>query len=272
MALTKPTVIQQVSLPTQKSIPVSTIGGYSILFFGKKKIGKTSLSSQFPEALFLMFEPGAKKLAIYQKPVRNWTEFKQYVKLIQSDTKFKTVVIDVADIAYEFCLQYACRSLNITHPADAPFGKGWNAVSRELSLEINKLLNCGKGVIFISHAKEEEIEERSGRKYSRMTNTMPGQARGMIEGLVDVWACYDYDGKKRTLTIMGDDFIDAGHRLNEPPQPRFLYRGTNEPIRKIPMGSSSKEAYENFIKAFNNQLEKEVSDPVRSIVKTLIRK
>lgn len=247
-----------VTLATEKSKPVLEIGGYSILLYGKKKIGKTTMCQHFPQTHFLMFEPGAKKLSLYQKPVRTWAEFRQYVKLFQADIKFKTVVIDPVDIAYDMCMAYVCTKLNIIHPSEADWGKGWSAVRKEFMGEMNKLLNSGKGIIFVSHMREEEIEERGKRSYHRKTNTMSGQAKEAIEGVVDVWCCYDYEGGKRTLTILGDDSNDVGHRLNEEPGPRFLYTN-GEPVRVIDMGKSSKEAYQNFMKGFNNQLVKEVS-------------
>ena len=255
-----------VTLPTEKSKPVTDLGGYSILFYGKKKIGKTTLCQHFPETLFLMFEPGAKKLALWQKPVRSCNEFRQYVRLLQTPNRFRTVVIDPVDIAYDMCMAYVCTKLNIIHPSEADWGKGWSAVKKEFMGEMNKLLNCGKGIIFISHMREEEIEERGKKSYHRRTNTMSGQAKEAIEGVVDVWACYDYLANKRYLTILGDDFTDAGHRLNEAPGARFLHTdGT--PVRHINMGKTSKEAYENFLKGFNNQLVKEVANVVN--VKTV---
>jgi len=250
-----------VTLPTEKSKPVTDLGGYSILFYGRKKIGKTTMCQHFPSTFFLMFEPGAKKLALWQKPVRSWNEFRQYVKLIVATERFKTVVVDPVDIAYDMCMAYVCTKLNIIHPSEADWGRGWSAVKKEFMGEMNKLLNSGKGIIFISHEREETIEERGKKPYQRRTNTMSGQAREAIEGVVDVWACYDYLANKRYLTILGDDFTDAGHRLNEEPGPRFLYTDRT-PIRMIPMGKSSKEAYENFLKAFNNQLVREVSNVV----------
>ncbi len=244
------------TLPTERSTPLDTIGQYIILIFGKKKIGKTTICQHFEKAFFLMFEPGAKKLSIFKREPKTWLEFKKYVALLQKDWEFDTVVIDPPDIAYELCLRYVCDTkLFIDHPGGVnDYGKSWNAVKTEFVTEIRKIINSGKGVIFISHQKEVEIEKRDGKKYNMLTNTMPGQAKEVIEGMVDVWANYDYDGEKRTLTIMGDDFIDAGHRLNEPPDPKFLYTN-GEPIREISMGKTSKEAYENLIKAFNNELE-----------------
>jgi len=245
-----------VTLPTEKSKPVSTLGGYSILFYGRKKIGKTTLCQHFDDVFFMMFEAGAKKLSVYQRPIKSWNEFRQYVKLIQTTPRFKTIVIDVVDIAYDMCMAYVCQKMNIIHPSEAEWGAGWSAVKKEFMAEMGKLLNSGKGIIFISHMREEEIEERGKRPYKRRTNTMSGQAKEAIEGVVDVWACYDYAGGKRVLTIMGDDFTDVGHRLNEEPNPRFLHTDKT-PIRNIDMGKTSKEACQNFLLAFNNQLVKE---------------
>lgn len=224
------------------------------------------MCQHFPDTFFLEFEPGAKKLSIFQKPVLNWNEFRQYIKLIVVDKRFKTIVIDPVDIAYDMCMAYVCTKLNIIHPSEADWGKGWSAVKKEFMSEINKLLNSGKGIIFISHMREETIEERGKRPYQRRTNTMSGQAKEAIEGVVDVWGCYDYCGDSRCLTILGDDFTDAGHRLNEAPGARFLY-SNQEPIRVIKMGKSSKESYDNFLKAFNNQLVKEAT-PTQKPVST----
>lgn len=247
-----------VTLPTEKSKPVTDLGGYSVLFYGKKKIGKTTMCQHFPNTFFLEFEPGAKKLSIFQKPVRSWGEFRQYVKLLQTDVRFKTVVVDPVDISYDMCMAYVCTKLNIIHPSEVDWGKGWSAVKKEFMGEMNKLLNTGKGIVFISHMREEEIEERGKKPFHRRTNTMSGQAREAIEGVVDVWGCYDYSSGRRVLTLLGDDFTDAGHRLNEEPGARFLYTN-GEPIRTIDMGKSSKEAYQNFLRAFNNQIPKEVN-------------
>ena len=267
------TSLVNVTLPMEKSLPVAHIGGYSILIFGEKKIGKTSLSSQFPDVLFLMFEAGSKKLSVYQRTVNHWIEFKEYINLILKTDKFKTIIIDPIDKAYDLCFKYVCTKLVISHPADEGWGKGWDAIRSEFNFEMDRLLKSDKGIIFLSHSKEMEIEERSGKKYHRITNTMKGQAKECIEGAVDVWAHYGYEGKQRVLTILGDDRIDAGHRLNEPPGPRFLYTN-GEPIRQISMGSTSKEAYGNFIKAFSNQLaeERRESNTVTKKIKLRIKR
>lgn len=247
----KPKAVEGLSLPTEKSEPADSILAYSMLVYGKKKIGKTSLISNFEDTMFLMCEPGGKALSVYQRPVRNWSEFVAYVDLLIEDTTFKTVAIDTGDFLYEFCMEYVCEKLAIEHPSDEAYGKGWKAVRAEFTLQVTRLLHSGKGVVFISHSKEEEFNTRRGDTYHKTVSSMPGQAKDVLEGLVDIWVNYDYDGTDRFLIIGGNDEVDAGHRL----EGRFKYTdGT--PVTKIPMGKSAKEGYENFMAAFNNELEK----------------
>jgi hypothetical protein len=247
-----PIVKTVVSLPSAESSPLLNLGDYSILLYGEKKIGKTSLASKFSKAFFLMFEPGAKALSVFQRHVNSWQEFKDYVKLLQKDTSFETVVVDPVDLAYKACFEYVCKKLVIDHPSDESWGKGWNAIRDEFTSEINKLLALKKGVILISHAAEKEIKTRTGDTYHKIMATMSSQAREVLEGIVDIWAYYSYEGKKRVLIIEGDDHVGAGHRLEK----HFFYLDGTA-IKEIPMGGSPKEAYENFVKAFNNKLAKE---------------
>jgi len=244
--------VVEVVLPTQISQPAEHIGDYSILLYGEKKIGKTSLASKFDKAFFLMFEPGGKALSVYQKPVKNWLEFKKYVSLIQKDKTFKTIVIDTVDIAYKMCVEYICDKLIIKHLSEEQWGRGWEAARNEFDTEIGKLLKTGKGVIFISHAAEKEIKTRTGDVYHRISPTMAGQARDILEGIVDIWMYYGYEGRARYLWIEGNDHIGAGHRL----ETRFKYTD-GSPISEIMMGKNPTEAHANFIKGFENQIQKE---------------
>lgn len=113
---------------------------------------------------------------------------------------------------------------------------------------IDALLNCGKGVVFISHAQEQEIETRDGKTYDRMMPTMHKRMRETIEGVVDIWAYYTYDKQRRVLQILGDDNVSAGHRL----EGRFL-TPDGRPIRRIDMGTAAKDGYKNVVAAFNNE-------------------
>jgi hypothetical protein len=212
----------------------------------------------FPKAMFLFCEPGGKALSVYGRAVKNWKELKGYVRLICKDKTFENVVVDTADYAYEYCSDYVCKKMGIDHPSDEAWGKGWKAVKAEIAGEVNRLLHSGKGVIFISHSRDEEVKKSDGDTYNKTASTLPGQAKDLLEGLVDIWAYYTYHREERVLIIRGDDYVDAGHRV----EGRFNYPdGT--PIKRIPMGSTKEEAYKNFVSAFENKLAKPESKKLK---------
>jgi len=236
-------------LPTNYSVPKDALGDYSMLIYGEKKIGKTTLASHFPDAIFLMFEPGGKALKIYQQPVRNWREFQKAVALLLQDNRFQTVVIDTVDIAYELCFDYKCAQLAISHPNDIQdFGSSWRAIRTEFSGQMNLLQLSGKGIVFLSHAQDVEIKRRGGGSFHKIQATVAKQALSYLEATVDCWAFYGYEGSERRLYIAGDELVGAGHRI------KGRFRTKNDlGILSIPMGKSSKEAYDNLVRAFNNE-------------------
>jgi hypothetical protein len=241
------------SLPTTMSEPSKQLGDYSILIYGEKKIGKTSLAAQFPEALFMMFEPGGKGLKIYQQQIENWAHFKELTKLLRTSDQFQTIVIDIVDIAYDMCMTWTGQREGFGHPGDEKdFGKSWKKVEKEFIKGIYDLVGTGRGIIFISHAKESEFIPHVGRPYNKIIPSMTGQVRSFIEGFADIIAFYGYNGRERFLTISGSESLDAGHRLKD------QFRSSTNPeeaIISIPMGKSSEEGYQNFMKAFNNEQE-----------------
>jgi len=196
-----------------------------------------------------MFESGAKALSVYSREINSWKAFRSYVKLFVK-SKFPFIVIDPVDKCFKACQKHVCADMGIKHPSDEAWGKGYDAVKDEFVTVIDKLMSSGKGVIFISHAAEKRIKTRTGDEYDLLTSTLPNGARDIMEGNVDVWAYYHYKKEKRYLTILGDDHIGAGHRIEK------HFRYTNGiPIRKIWMGTSAKMGAENLIKAFENKMD-----------------
>jgi hypothetical protein len=81
------------------------------LIYGTKKIGKTSLAAQFPDALFMMFEPGGKALSIYQVDCSTWSNALGYLDLLEAQKKagtlkYRTIVLDTGFEAFQKCFEY----------------------------------------------------------------------------------------------------------------------------------------------------------------------
>lgn len=248
---------EKLSLPLSLSVPKTSLSDYSILLYGQEKIGKTDLAAQFEENFFMMFEPGARALSVYQAEIQNWTEAEQYVALLKKEKdRFRTLTWDTCDIAYNMCLKQTCIDEGFDHPSDEGYGKGWSKVNSRFAELVNMSLKLNRGVIFTSHAAEKEITTRLGDKYSRIVPTMSGGARNVIEALVDIWIYLYYDkAGERWMRIRGNDQVAAGHRLQN------HFKG----IERIPMGRNAKEAYTNLVAAFENNLGGEPANPVRKL-------
>jgi len=247
-----------ISLPTKKTEVERDLSKYTIFIYGREKIGKTSLAAQFPDACFLMFEPGAKSLQIYRVDINNWSEFVEAIKLLKESKQFKTIVIDTVDLAFKYCTDYVCKKLAIFHPADEDWGKAYSMVRDEFTFWLSVLSKLNRGVILLSHAETREIKKIDG-VLNQSQATLSNQGRRVVEPMVDIWGYYFYKDKSRFLQIRGNEEISAGCRLTE----NFVG------VDKIPMGTNAKDAYKNFMSAFEN---KEGGEKVPPKQKLIIRK
>jgi len=248
---TKPSA-EDVALPTERSAPSKDLQDYTWLIYGEKKIGKTSLVSHFPDVLFTMFEPGGKALKIFQtETLTDWGKFLAYVKKLKNDKhNFKTLCIDPGNQAYDRCLDYIVKNkLGGMHPGKIKdYGASWKAVSSEFQRVHSDIASTGMGFLVLAHAKTADVETRTGETFSKVMPVLSGSTEEFYAGIIDNIAYYHYVGKDRYLQIRGDDFIQAGTRCEE----NFLTID-GEPIVRIPMGGSSKEAFKNLTKAFANK-------------------
>jgi hypothetical protein len=261
-------------LPTKKTEPIDSLSKASILIHGEKKIGKTSLCAEFPNAIFAAFETGYRGLSVFKEDFdidpKGWKLFKKFVNsLIKGGHNFENVIIDTSDPCYNACLKYVCDENGWEHPSDGTFGKGWNAVNAEFVEVIDKLLKSNLGVVFLAHTTEREFLERTGGKYDKLIPVMSSQAKSFIGAAADVTMYYGYYGDERLMTIRGSDSVESGHRLKynfwqksealKPYEERDLINGR---IHSIPCGNDASETYANLLKAFNNQ-QKTSGEPTK---------
>lgn len=244
----------KLTLPTEEEEPLSSLSEAMLLIYGENKIGKTSLCSQFPDPLFLMFEPGGKGLKIKQRQVNSWREFVGYIDLLEKTEEFRNVVIDPIALCYKAVVDHVCEKELVNDPTDIGWGKGWKAIEDEFVRQIKRISASNRGIIFLGHPEQAEFEARTGGKYHKITPKMMKQAKTFIESFVDVIAFYGYHGDKRMLTIEGSDELDAGSRL------KYQFRTPEgERIHSIPMFDKKnkqfdeEQAYKNLLRAFDNK-------------------
>lgn len=147
------------------------------------------------------------------KIARDWNELIEAVKLLcTTEHNFKTIVIDTIDNAFEFCALHVLKARGLEHETDEAYGKGFGMVKREFSKVINFVANSGFGLVFISHEKSSQREER-GVKREYIDSSLSNQARVFINGLVDfIFYCSMDDDGNRLMRTKASLNINAKDR------------------------------------------------------------
>ena len=97
-----------------------------ILIYGESKVGKTSFAAKIPDSLLLAFEIGYHAIpGLKAVDIDKWATFKLVLKQLEKpDAKkmYKSVIIDTATIAYDYCEQYICMQNGVDRIGDIPYG------------------------------------------------------------------------------------------------------------------------------------------------------
>lgn len=237
------------TLSVEKFKPSKILWHYPFLIYGAKKIGKTTLLSKFPKAYAFMFEPND-SYELYKSDITNWADFKELVpQFLSGQHKFESCWIDNGRNAYELAQNFVCRKAGVEHPSEMnDYGQTWAKIYSELSLPVRQLMQSRFGFSVTCHEIEKEIETRTGRTFIQVVPDLSSAATRLFCGEIYNIFYYHYDGSDRFLQIVGDDYVMAGNRMKG----HFLTT-KGERVARIPMGNSEEEAFENLIKAYNNE-------------------
>ncbi len=214
-------------LPTTKTPPKTGLSDLTVLVYGQTKIGKTTLCSQAESALFLATEPGLNALDVFQAPILSWDDLLiACAEIVEGKHPFKTVIIDTIDNAYKFCTDYILKKFKIEHESDLGYGKGYAIVNNEFQRVLTKLAFLPYGLFLISHAKEVDMDSRTG-KYVRVVPTLPDKARKIVLGMADMVLFCDLepttgeDGSqslRRVIRTKPSLYHEAGDRTGRLPE------------------------------------------------------
>lgn len=251
----------KIVLPTERSKPVRDPWKYAYLITGEKKVGKTTfaIEGEDTEELVLQFDKPQLATEIREQVIKTWNESVKYIKALEERAEagtfpYNRVVIDGVYEWYMMCQTATCKHFGIEHPSDEGFARGWHHLRDNFTDAVNRILRLQAsaecGAIFIAHAEWKEVPTRGGGKIEKLVPDLTGGCERVVNGKVDGWFVYTYDGDERVMVIRGDELTGAGHRIDG----SFLTPG-GEQVREIPMGNSAAEGLDNFLKAFNNKQE-----------------
>jgi DNA polymerase III delta prime subunit len=200
--------------------------GYTILFYGQPKTGKTTTAARFPQALLCAFETGYLAIpGVMAQPINKWSEFKQILKQLDSDQarqQFKNIVVDTVDIAYDLCEKYICNQNGVSTVGDLAYGKGYALAKKEFDEALRKIPQMGYGLVMISHAHDKTFKDENGEEYQQIVPTLANQPRLVVDRMSDIIGYahpfQDEDGSVHTTLFMrGTPRFVAGSRFKYTP-------------------------------------------------------
>ena len=171
--------------------------GYTVFFYGDPKTGKTTTASRFPESLLLAFEKGYNAIpGIMVQPLNSWAEFRKTLRELKKEEvkeKFSTIIIDTADIAYDYCVRYICDNakrsdggFGVDAISDIPFGKGYGLVSQEFDECLRSIVQMDYGLVLISHATDKVFTDEQGKEYNKIVPTLDKRASNIVSRMTDI--------------------------------------------------------------------------------------
>lgn len=246
------------------------IDDYSWSLYGVGGIGKTSLAGAlFDDPAFWQGEVGQNALRAKKIPVTGWKSpstskvklgIKDHILALQKGIAsgkpkpFRTAIMDTVDvIAGRYCKNHVCKLRGWEHPSDGEWGKGWDAVSEEFELEMDKLEKLGIKPVYISHDKDKEFKPKGREKYNKIT---PSVTAGFLKTVFDK---VDFVGYCTYETIKDDDGNEKIIRV-------IYFRDNGEHMakshlryfpEKIEFGDTPEETANRIKKAFYKAIELE---------------
>ena len=209
--------------------PIKTV------IYGAEGVGKSSLAAQFPNPLFLDTEGGTSRLNVRRIRISDWEELVATVKeVIETPEVCKTLVLDTADWAEAFCIDYICNKYRQTSIESFGYGKGYTYIQEEFG-EFLKLLTkateVGINVVITAHGKPRKFElpDEQGA-FDRYETKLTRQVAPLIKEWCDMLLFCNYktfvvttennskkaQGGKRVMYTTHNPCWDAKNRFDLP--------------------------------------------------------
>ena len=153
--------------------------------------------------------------------------------------RFKSLIVDTADIAADCCQKYICNQLGIENIGDGGWTtNGWAKYKKEFEDVFRSLTQMGYAVVFISHDKEKTISPQNAKEYQQISSSMQSSALSIIENMSDIIG-YAHpkvteNGARMVLTLRStDNSIRCGCRFKYiQPEIDFTYNALTNALNE----------------------------------------
>ena len=196
------------------------------------KSGKTTIATKFPKHLLLAFEKGYNAIpGAMAQPINSWSEFRKVLRQLKdlaAKERYETIIIDTADIAYDYCENYICANakradggVGVDAIGDIGFGKGYTLAAKEYDECLRSIVQMDYGLILISHAVDKTFTDETGKEFNQITPTLGNKPRNIVSRMCDIIAysraIQTEDGTTTKLFMRGTPRYIAGSRFKYTP-------------------------------------------------------
>ena len=248
-----------------------------MVIYGEPGVGKSVFAVHAPKPYFITTDPNYEYLEDFGADmnahirVNTWAEAKEVFNKIITDEKsysnYDTIVVDLLEDLFKWCEYEFCRRNKFDHVSDLGYGKGYDITRNEFFIEICKLLNIDKNIIFIMHGKTIIEKDRRGiEKYKYVPiDRIPDKLINMIEGRVKCFLRAYLKGEEtEDGSILKKRYLSLVPKENE----FGISRGLDENTvpHDIPLDF---DEFAKYIKLYSNKEESEIQEkPKKEIKKT----
>jgi hypothetical protein len=174
--------------------------------YGVEGIGKSTLASQFPNAVVLDTEDGTNHLDVARVSVSSWMDLEGALhELIRDNQGFKTVVIDSIDWAERLLIDHLLKKANKRSIEDFGFGKGYTMVAESVGRLLavcDSLIDQGVNVVMVGHSTVKRVSPPDmDEGYDRYELKLTKQSGPLVKEWADCILFANY----RTKLVAGED-------------------------------------------------------------------
>lgn len=168
-----------------------------MMLYGAPGVGKSVFAYGFPKPYFITTDGNYEWLEDFGAKEEDHAQvnsFAEMCKVFNGDFNgYDTIVVDLLEDGFKWCEQEFTKSQGVSHISDLGYGKGYDITRNTFFIEISKLINKPKNVIFLSHEITKVSKDRRGvEHYSyRPSDKLPDKLLDSIEGRMRyVLRCY----------------------------------------------------------------------------------
>ena len=193
------TVSAPISSPDRFAISsVVAPRGERVMIYGPGGIGKSTLASLAPGAVFLDIEDSTTHFTAQRVgPVENWTDLRACLQS-SAFNGCQSIVIDSITRAEEWAVAHTLATVphekgnKVTRLEDYGFGKGYQAVYETFGLllpDLDRHVRAGRNVILVAHDVTADVPNPAGEDYLRFEPHLqaPKSGKASIRERVFQW-------------------------------------------------------------------------------------